>query len=235
MFAGIQQERFGQLTAQEERLLDNVKKAFHDSDEFYRGGRPEDCLAPMCTAIDAAKTLRRSLRGEDTSSTDNRRKFKEFIDLEVPVPDEGGLLLTLEGARSSAPRAYSFSDLIYAIRCMVHENENLNAAEQTDYHILLDWGQAPRSLPPTAEPISGSAQNPSSNRLVKCPPGVAGVINNGRITLNGHFIWGRLRELMSKFITGIDATIGIAKGADRFTITIHPPLGSIRPPKHRGG
>jgi len=61
MFSGISEERFGRLTAQEERLLDNVKKAFRDSDQLYRDGRPEDCMEPMCRAIDAAKTLRRSL------------------------------------------------------------------------------------------------------------------------------------------------------------------------------
>jgi hypothetical protein len=46
MSAGIQQERFGQLTTLEERLLDNVKKAFYDSDRLYTGGRPRECVEP---------------------------------------------------------------------------------------------------------------------------------------------------------------------------------------------
>jgi len=181
MVLGISEERFGRLTAQEERLLDNVKKAFRDSDQLYRGGRPEDCMEPMCRAIDAAKTLRRSLRGEDTSSTDNRRKFTEFINLEVPAPDSGGLQVSLLDARTGQSRHYSFSGLVYAIRCMVHENENRNAAEHPDYHILLDWAQAPRWTPPAAAPVSGSAQDLSLNASIACPPGVAGVINTGEL------------------------------------------------------
>ena len=234
MFSGISEERFGRLTAQEERPLDNVKKAFRDSDQLYRDGRPEDCMEPMCRAIDAAKTLRRSLRGEDTSSTDNRRKFTECINLEVPAPDSGGLQVSLLDARTGQSRHYSFSGLVSVIRCMVHENENLNAAERPDYHILLDWAQAPRWTPPAAAPVSGSAQDLSLNASSACPPGIAGVINSGRITINGHFIWGRLREVMAKFVTGIDAMVALAKGADRFSITIHPPLGSVRPSTDKG-
>ena len=60
------------------------------------------------------------------------------------------------------------------------------------------------------------------------------MINSGRITINGHFIWGRLREVMAKFVTGIDAMVALAKGADRFSITIHPPLGSVRPSTDKG-
>ena len=90
MFTGIELERFARLTEREERLLDNVKKAFYESDQLYCTGRQRDCLLPMCNAIDAAKTLRRSLRGEDTSGNDNRRRFQEFIELEVPAPDCGG-------------------------------------------------------------------------------------------------------------------------------------------------
>jgi hypothetical protein len=183
----------------------------------------------MCRAIDAGKTLRRSLRGEDTSSTDNRRKFTEFIDLEVPAPGCGGLQVTLLDARTGQPRDYSFSGLVYAIRCMVHENENLNTAERPDYHILLDWGQPPARPAAAAGPVSGSVQDPSFPRTFSWRPGPAGIMNEGRLTLNGHFMWGRLREVMSKFITGIDAMVALAMGADRFSITIHPPLGSVRP------
>ncbi len=229
MFSGIPQERFGRLTAQEERLLDNVKKAFRDSDVLYQDGRPEDCMEPMCKAIDTAKTLRRSLRGEDTSSTQNKARFTEFIDLEVPAPGRGGLQVTLLDTRIGQARDYSFSGLVYAIRCMVHENENLNAAERPDYHILLDWGQVPTWPTAAVGPVSGSVQDLSLRTSTARPPGIAGVINSGQITINGHFIWGRLREVMAKFVTGIDAMIALAKGADRFSISIHPPLGSVRP------
>ncbi len=234
MFSRIPQERYGRLSPQEERLLDNVKKAFRDSDMFYTQGRPQDCLEPMCKAIDTAKTLRRSLRGEDTSSSLNRARFTEFIDLEVPAPGSGGLQVTLLDTRTGQPRDYSFSGLIYAIRCMMHENENLNAAERPDYHILLDWGQLPGWPAATPGSVSGSVQDLSLRTSTVCPPGVAGVINSGRITINGHFIWGRLREVMAKFVTGIDAMIALAKGADSFSISIHPPLGSVRPSTDKG-
>ncbi len=221
MFSGIAEDRFGQLTPQEERLLDNVKKAFYESDDLYQQNRPEDCLAPMCIAIDAAKTLRRLLRGEDTSPTYNAQRFKEFIDLEVPPSERGGLRVTLVNARSSEPRDYSFSALVYAIRCMVHENENLNVVEGVDYYILLDWGQ------------TAGAAGATAGQVRRCPPNVAGVIDNGRMILNGHLIWGRLREVMAKFITGIDSLVGFAKGATSGSITIRPPLGSVRPAAHR--
>jgi hypothetical protein len=233
MFSGIAEERFGRLTAQEERWLDNIKKAFRDSDELYRKGQHEDCMEPMCRAIDTAKTLRRSLRGEDTSSNDNRRRFTEFIDLEVPAPGSGGLQVTLMDARTGKSCNYSFSGLVYAIRCMVHENENLNMAERPDYHIVLDWGQVPRWTPPVG-PVSGSLQDLSLHASIACPPGVAGVINSGRITINGQFIWSRLREVMAKFVTGIDAMVGLANGADKGCITCHPPLGSVRPSMDKG-
>jgi len=40
---------------------------------------------------------------------------------------------------------------------------------------------------------------------------------------------GRLREVMSKFITGIEMMISFAKGVDGGGMSIHPPLGSVRP------
>src|SRR5260370_2239915 len=180
MFSGIQQERFGRLTAQEERLLDNVKKAFHDSDELYRQGRPEDCVLPMCNAIDAAKTLRRSLRGEDTSSKDNGRRFKEFVNLEVPVPAAGALQVDLVDTDTSKTRAYSFSDLVYAIRCKRHENENLDHAERPDYHILLDWAPAPAWTPQAPGPVNGAVQDTSLCGSAPRTTGQAALINNGR-------------------------------------------------------
>jgi hypothetical protein len=210
MFSGIDEGRFGRLTAQEERLLDNVRKAFCDSDALYTRGRPQDAMEPMCRAIDTAKTLRRSLRGEDTSPAHNGPRFREFLALEIPAARPGAMPLYLEDARTGEVRQYSYADLVYAIRCMTHENENLHAAEETDYHILLEWGLGP-------------------NPPLWFQQGLAGVTSNGRIILNGHDIWRRLRELMAKFITGIDAMIAFANGADRFSMGIDPPLGSIRP------
>ncbi|MFL5242469.1 MAG: hypothetical protein ACJ8FY_10210 [Gemmataceae bacterium] len=146
--------------------------------------------------------MRRSLRGEDTGPTDNAKRFKEFLGLEIPAARPDGLQLTLVDARTGRTRDHSLADVVYAIRCMTHENENLNAAQNPDYHILLDWR----------------------------PEGqLCGVIRDGRITFTGHFIWGRLRELMAKFIMGIDEMIAFAQGANRFSMTSRPPLGSVRP------
>ncbi len=167
MFSGIDEGRFGRLTAQEERLLDNVRKAFCDSDALYTGGRPHDAMEPMFRAIDTAKTLRRSLRGEDTSPAHNGQRFREFLALEIPAARPGAMPLYLVDARTGETRQYSYADLVYAIRCMTHENENLHAAEQIDYHILLEWGLGP-------------------NPPLWFRQGLAGVTSNGRIILNGH-------------------------------------------------
>lgn len=210
MLQGIEIERCAQMTDQEVRLFENVKKAFCESDTLYAAGRPQDCMEPMCKAIDTAKTLRRSLRGEDTSYKEQGRRFKDFIDLEVPGPESGGLNIVLHDARTGEPRAYSFSSLVYAIRCMVHENENLNATEKPDYHILLEW-----------------PANPDLNAALYAS--TMGIMGNGRITCYGPLVWGRLRQMMAKFITGMDSMIAWANGADKYCISIKPPLGSIRP------
>ncbi len=60
---------------------------------------------------------------------DNKKRFLEFLNLELPSPESGGLLVHLVDARSGKAVAYSFAELVYDIRCMIHENENLNAAE----------------------------------------------------------------------------------------------------------
>jgi hypothetical protein len=61
-----------------------------------------------------------------------------------------------------------------------------------------------------------------------------GVIRDGRITLHGPLVWGRLREVMAKFITSIDMMIAYANGADRLSVTSRPPLGSVRPSTDKG-
>ena len=69
---------------------------------------------------------------------------------------------------------------------MIHENENLNAAEQPDYHVQLDWEINQYTL---------------------------GTIQHGTVVLNARFIAGRVREILAKFITGLDGMIAIAEGA----------------------
>ena len=182
MFDDITDVRFLAMSEQELRWFDNVKKAFYESDIALRDGRSQDhCFPELCKAVDTAKTLRRSLRGEDVSSRDNKKRFVEFLNLELPSPESGGLQVDLVDPRSGKSLTYSFAELVYDIRCMIHENENLNAAEGPSYHILLDWSQ------------SGGPY--------------FGAITDGRLTCNGHMVWGRLRQILAKFITGIDATV----------------------------
>lgn len=210
MFEGIDEQRYSNMTNQELRWFDNVKKAFYHSDEALQSGHPEDgCLAELFKAVDTAKTLRRSLRGEDTSHAENRKRFIHFLGLEIPAARPGESEFELRHKVSGRRRKYTLGEIIYDIRCMIHENENLNAAENVDYHILLDWSDP--------------------------KPGVAAHIRDETFVCNGFFIWNRVREVMSKFITGIDAHIALANKASSFCMTIKPELGSIVPerrPRH---
>jgi len=142
-----------------------------------------------------------SLFGNGQTEGGNKKLFAEFLDLEVPDSGKGGLVVTLFDRRRNAPVTYSFSSLIYAIRCMVHENENLNATEQPDYHVLLDWKMHPhdRSL---------------------------GVLADGAITLNARAIWLRLREVVAKFVWGVEAAIALGDGRD---FAMSRDLCSIKP------
>jgi hypothetical protein len=203
MFEGITEERLLRMTEREKRWLDNIRKAFYESDLALQQGRPEDeCLQQICKAVDTAKTLRRSLRGEDTSPKDHKRRFIEFLGLEIPAARPGGSKFSLRDTRSGTMKDYTLGEVIYEIRCMIHENENLNAAENVEHHILLDW----------------SVKNPV----------YAGEIRGNRLICNGYFIWRRLREVLAKFITGIEGTIDWAEKRS-FSITIAPKIGSIRP------
>jgi hypothetical protein len=207
MFTRITEDRLLQMNDREQRWLENTKKAFHDSDQDYRNGQPQDCcLQELCKAIDTAKTLRRSLRGEDVSPTQNKERFVEFLNLEMPKPEDGGFNVELADSRTGQKRAYSFAELVYYIRCMVHENENLNVSEKPNYHILIDWQMR--------------------------DPTVFGYLHNGRLVCNGPLLWNRLREILAKFITGIDGMISHAK-TGLFNITIDPPICSVKPNAYR--
>ena len=191
---------------QEKRWFDNIK-AFHDSDVAMQNGMAEDkCLQELFKAIDTAKTLRRSLRGEATSQCETKR-FIDFLALEVPAFRPNGHKIELHDKATGELCQYTLGEIVYAIRCMVHENENLNAAEDVDYHILLDW----------------SARNPQ----------FFAELRDGRFVFNGFFLWNRLREVLSKFITGIQSIIDLAEKGS-FSISICPDLGSVKPKRRMG-
>ena len=67
MFTGIAEHRFTNMTRQENFAGSTIsRKAFYHSDEALQSGHHEDeCLAELFKAVDTAKTLRRSLRGEE--------------------------------------------------------------------------------------------------------------------------------------------------------------------------
>jgi hypothetical protein len=203
MFDGVDEHRIFNMSAREKRWLDNIKKAFHESDRAFQGGTPEDrCLEELFKAIDTAKTLRRSLRGEGTSGRHNKQRFIEFLGLEIPAAGPHGAKNVWKKGGSDEQVQLSLGEIIYDIRCMIHENENLSYAEDVDYHILIDWSD------PTA-------RHP-------------GEVKDGKFICNGFFLWNRLRQVLSKFITGIEAAISWVQQG-RFSMTISPKPGSIRP------
>jgi hypothetical protein len=199
MSDGIPNDRLLNMSALEKRWFQNVKKGFYKSDLAYQEGRAhDDCFPEICKAIDTAKTLNRSLRGESVSSANHKQQFLEFLKRALP----SGNQIQLVDARNNKSVKYSLPEMVFCIRCMIHENENLNAAEKPDYHVLIDWTMGQSAL--------------------------IGTIINGRVTCNGHVIWRRLREIMASFITGIDGRISFATNKS-FFFSASPPLGSIRP------
>ena len=204
MFDGIDENRVAAMSDKEKRWLDNIKKAFNHSDIAMKSGTPEDrCLEEIFKAIDTSKTLRKSLRGDNLSYHQNKQKFIDFLGLEIPMARPDGSEFELRDTETGNLKKYTFGEIIYAIRCMIHENENLNLAEDVDYHILLDW----------------SVRNPY----------ILGDVVDGKFVCNGYFIWNRLREVLAKFIGGIEMMNAIAGNADSFSITIRPDLQSIQP------
>ena len=179
------------------------KRGFFDSDDQFRSGSPEDkCLEELLKAIDTAKTLERSLQGENTAPKDNAKRFINFIYHEVPSLEASGLNIELVHSRTGKTIKYDFGELAYEIRRMIHENENLNVAEGADYHMLLDWNK-------DAHPI-----------LIWS--------DLTRAVIGGHFLLGRLRQIMSKFLTFVDG-VRTMHETGKFSCRINAPLQTIRP------
>jgi len=206
---GIDGQRLLQMVPQELRWMDNLKKAFHESDAAYADDRAADNAFPaICKAIDVAATLRLSLLNpahpwSPPGRQNNKRKFIDFLHAEIPDADANGVNLPLIDARTQQPVQYTFGDVVYAIRCMIHENENLNADENPDYHVTLDWN-FPRH-------------------------GYLGSMCDGRFTCNANAIWWRVREVMAKFILGTEMFMAFERGDNSFSIHCSPELKSIHP------
>ncbi len=200
---GITSKRVLGMSAQELRWFENTKKAFEASDEAFHSGAPEnECIEAMCKSIDTAKTLHRSLQNLEFSNKNNAKKFIAFLHMDIPYPEDGGLSLNLIHARTGKSVTYGFGQLVYEIRCMVHENENLHAEEGVDYHVLLEW------------------KEPTNRMLV--------VVENSRAIVNAPLLWERVRQVLAAMITYIDSARGFSETTN-FSVSINPPLGSIRP------
>ncbi len=207
MLLGIGGQRLLQMVPQERRWMDNLKKAFYESDVSYEDGSAADNAFPaICKAIDVAAMLHLSLLNpaqpwSAPSPQNNKRKFIEFLHAEIPDADANGVNLVLIDARNGKPVSYNFAGIVYAIRCMIHENENLNADEDPDYHVMLDW-----NIP----------QN-----------GYFGTVCDGRFTCNAKAIWWRVREVLAKFILGTEMFMALERGDTSFSIYTNPELKSI--------
>lgn len=205
MLDGISKERIMNLTGREKRWLDNVKKAVLASDRAYLNGEKRDrCFPELCNAIDTAKTLQRSLLDQDTSPVKNKARFLEFFG--GVSPDEGGYQSReVVDARNGREIRLTIGELVYAIRCMCHENENLDAEDQPDYHVLLNW------------------TGPFFHRQH-----FVSQFDNERIEVNAELLLEHTRERITRFVTSIDSYIAFVESG-RINISCRPPLGSIRP------
>ncbi len=205
MIDGVSEERIRNMTDREKRWLDNVKKGVFVSDRAYLNGEKRDrCFPELCNAIDTAKTLQRSLRDEDISPVQNKARFVEFFG--GISPDDGGYLSgEVVDARNGKNVQLTIGELVYGIRCMCHENENLDVDDQPEYHILLNW------------------TGPFRNRQH-----FASQFADKRIEVNAELLLEYVRERIASFVTGIDSYIAFLESG-RFSISCSPPLGSIRP------
>jgi hypothetical protein len=206
---GIAGKRLLAMLPQELRWMDNLKKAFYESDTAFADGRAADKAFPeICNAVDVAATLRLSLQlplasWSPPTTKNNKQKFIDFLHAEIPDAGSNGLDVVLFDARTQKPVRYNFGGIVYAIRCMIHENENLNVDENPDYHVTLDW-----NIP---------------------EHGYFGTLCDGRLTCNAKAIWWRVREVLAKFILGTEMFMALERGDSSVSICSRPKLKSIHP------
>ena len=186
----------------EDRLFDNVKKAFYSGDLKAQSINPEDgCLEEIFKGLDTAKTLRRSLLDLDTSTRDNRKRFVEFLSLSIPGAKPNAEKYHLIDPITGEEYHLNLGQIIYKIRCKIHENENLNIAESPRYFVLLDWS------------IKSTTWN---HRFHK-----------GSCIISAFGLWNRLREILSVFIMHIESHKNFEKTGS-YSLSIRPPLESLR-------
>lgn len=203
-------ERAGRLSDLEKRWFENLKEAFYLSDLVYSSDlRHQLAMREICIAIGVASRLR-ELLDQDTPSIvrpkhhGDKKRFIGFIKREMPSPEQGGLEVQLIDADTGKARAFEFADLIYAIRNeSIHLFDTLNIDSKPDYHVTLKWGLSRY--------------------------GYGGDIwGTSKVVMNAESAWWRLREILAKFITGINTGLRMARNESSFALRIDPPLLSIR-------
>lgn len=202
MIQEITKERVLQMSEQEERLFDNIKKAYYNSDLKAKSLNPEDgCLEEAFKGIDTAKTLRRSLLGLDITHKQNGKKFVEFLGLKIPGARPEAEKYHLVDPVTKKEYNLNLGELIYNIRCKIHENENLNISEGARYFVLLDW---------RIKSIDWHHR-----------------FYEDKCIISAFGLWNRLREILSEMIMHIES----CKSWDKtglYTVNIRPPLNSLR-------
>jgi hypothetical protein len=191
--------------------MNNLKRAFFESDVAYVEGRADDDAFPaICKALDVAATLRLSLKTPLASwkapntKRGHKDRFIDFLALSIPCADRSSPGFELIDSRTHQVEKYNLVKIDYAVRCMIHENENLNAEEAPDYHVLLDWNQSKHNQ-------------------------VLGSICDGRVTCNAQVIWWRIREVVAGFIIGTEFQMAFERGDRSLVMTCEPELKSIFP------
>jgi hypothetical protein len=128
------------MTGQQLRSLNNIKRAVSQCDSAILADSARDeSLASLCRGIEAAQKLRRSLLGESDSSIkkNSKKHFIDFIELTFPTK-----VVAVYGnpPHPTALLHPRYSEIVYEIRCKaVHENENLDAAQNPGCKIQVSW------------------------------------------------------------------------------------------------
>ncbi|MEQ1828249.1 MAG: hypothetical protein ABL921_19980 [Pirellula sp.] len=203
----IDQKRITAMHKNELRLASNFRKAIYDSDiAFQSNRRVDDAFPGICKAVDVGSRLYATLQVQAGTSDvnlsgSNKHRFISFFHAEIPDSDENGISVVLMDSRTSKMEHYSMGKIAYAIRCMIHENENLNVAEKPDYHILLDWSMRGDNL--------------------------FGHLKDNRLVLNARLIWMRIREMLVKFLLVLEMPFEQKAGETYFDVFRYETIGSL--------
>ncbi|MEK0438154.1 MAG: hypothetical protein RLZZ233_1125 [Verrucomicrobiota bacterium] len=203
-------ERVLSMDKAELRLLDNARKAVHDCDILIEKERIEDCcIEILLKGLDAARKLRQKFTGKTTEQY-NRTNFIALLETSIPTSTQSGATYEIRSTKTGETKPRSVSEIIYdEVRCiMIHENDNLNEAELEgiNHPVKLRWGV------PTEDFVLSH--------------------ENGVVVINGMLLLRRLREILSHFITLIEAVKSFAE-TGKAAVTICPPIGSIKPTTRR--